>query len=241
MVMYQIISLLIAGLMFLFGYLILYKKRYSFVSGFSSRDKEEQQAMLDAGYMTVTGRGLIVSGAVLLFGFLAGLSGFMNINLFSWLLFVLVLFGTAYRGIAREPERTRKRNKIVMHVTVVFTLGVLGFAAVAGLSGHELQTGEEGFEITGLYGDQWGYADIQKVTLEDGMQEITLRTNGLSIAGNLKGRFRLDQDGPVLLFLDLSEAPFLRIELEDEIVWLNHEDTAVTEDWYDALRERISR
>lgn len=241
MVMYHIISLLIAGLMFLFGYLILYKKMYSFVSGFSARDQEEQQAMLDAGYMSVTGRGLICSGAVLLFGFLAGVFGFMNVNMFSWFLFVLVLFGTAYTGIAREPERTRKRNRIVMHVTVVFTLGVLGFVVLAGFSGHELYTHEDHFEVTGLYGGEWTYEDIQAVSLEEDMQEITLRTNGFSLAGRLKGRFRLENDGGALLFVDLSQTPFLRIELEEDTLWLNHEDPVVTENWYDALRDQVSQ
>lgn len=241
MVTFFVIQVLITGMIFLAGYLILKKKMYQLVSGYNARSKEEQQAMIDAGYMTVTGRGLIVSGWVLLFGLMAGLSGFMNVNLLSWVLFVVVLFGTAYRGIAREPERTRKRNRIVMHVTVVFTFGVLGFVAVAGLSGHELQAGEDQFEVTGLYGDEWAYEDVRQVSLEEDMQEVTLRTNGFSLAGRMKGRFRLADDGRALLFLDNSHAYFLRIELEDDTIWLSHENPEITKNWYEVLRDRTSR
>ncbi|ADH98015.1 DUF3784 domain-containing protein [Salisediminibacterium selenitireducens] len=240
MVVLHVIQLVMGLTLSGIGYLLLQGKMHSLVSGFASRSEQEQKDMLEAGYMTVTGRGLFLSGAVLLIGLVFGLMGLFQANFFMWGVFLLVLFVTAYRGIAREPERTRKRNRIVMHVTVVFTAGVLIFVTIAGFSDNDLIVRDDSFEVSGLYGDTWSLDDVEAVSLETDGPSITMRTNGFSFGSTVKGRFRLSDGGRALLFLELDEQPFLRIELDDDTVWIHDGDRDVTESWYDELTERLA-
>lgn len=240
MVVLYVIQLITALMLSGIGYLLLQGKMHGLVSGFASRSEQEQTDMLEAGYMTVTGRGLLLSGTVLLIGLGFGLTGLFQANLMMWGVFLLVLFVTAYRGIEREPVRTRKRNRIVMHVTVVFTLGVLLFVMVAGFSDNELIVADDSFQVSGLYGDTWSFDEVDAVSLEYEPPSITMRTNGFSLGSTVKGRFRLSDDGRALLFLDLDEPPFLRIELDDGTVWIHDGDRDVTESWYDELTERLA-
>ena len=97
---------------------------------------------------------------------------------------------------------------------------------------------EQTFEITGLYGDEWKVEDIEKIELLNEMPIVTYKENGFGMSNLSKGYFHVEAYGSSLLFIR-NGGPYLLIELKDEIIFINGENSEQTQSWYEQINKAL--
>jgi hypothetical protein len=114
----------------------------------------------------------------------------------------------------------------------------LGTLSYFGYQDFEVKAGQTSFEITGMYGDEWTYSEIESVELLDEMPELTWKQNGFGLSTMAKGQFKVKDYGSSLLFIHKGSAPYLYIETESEKIFINSKNPEHTKRWYQLLAEK---
>jgi hypothetical protein len=118
-----------------------------------------------------------------------------------------------------------------------------GAALVGGLFWSQIQpprvtVGPQGFEIgTLFYGDAFAAADITAISLERALPRVLVRTSGFAGAGTLRGRFRVEGLGDVRLFVDVGFAPYLKVRLQRDVVFINFRQPERTRALYEEMAQ----
>ena len=69
---------------------------------------------------------------------------------------------------------------------------------------------------------------IRSASLVDTLPAISEKVNGYAFGGKLRGRFRLDELGDAMLFVDMNTPPFIVIRAESGTVVVNLESPDAT-------------
>lgn len=93
-------------------------------------------------------------------------------------------------------------------------------------------------EITGMYGQSWEIGNIQKVTLLEEMPEVLSKENGFGLATISKGHFNVRSYGSSLLFVH-KQSPYILIEMNQKPIFINGENPAQTQLWYEQLKKKM--
>ena len=155
----------------------------------------------------------------------------MTIYLFAYLLYISKL----------DSKRTRKRNVIILLVTIVFTFGLIGVSFYVGFSSNELTVSDQQLHISGLYGVDWPLEEVTNVEIVEHLPNIQLRTNGFAYGERLKGRFRLEGFGNGRLFLYRDNPPFLFIQKGEDYLFNNSKDGKMTLQWFHAVKSAVDK
>jgi hypothetical protein len=70
------------------------------------------------------------------------------------------------------------------------------------------------------------------ITLEKRLPRIRLRTNGLALAGTLRGHFRLDELGDGQLFIEAGTSPYVLVRTHNDYVLINFAEPERTRKLY---------
>jgi len=136
-----------------------------------------------------------------------------------------------------EVKSKRKRSYIISSVLAIVIIGFISVISYLGYQDFELETSQESFEITGMYGDVWSYEEIKSVELLDDMPEVTWKQNGFGLSTMAKGQFKVKDYGSSLLFIHKGSSPYLYIELEGKKIFINSKNPEQTKKWYGLLEE----
>ncbi|WP_158282307.1 DUF3784 domain-containing protein [Salipaludibacillus keqinensis] len=239
MIFLMIIQLFMMGLFFLFGFLILNKKMYGLISGFSNKSEEEQSELISNGFPQTIAKGFINTGWILVIGLILVGFGVPYVIEISWFVMIVYLFGYLLYANKLDLKRVRKRNAFFLSGTLVFTSIILVIVFYAGLSSNTIIFTETEVMIDGSYGVEWDLEEVTSTTLMDDLPNIQMKMNGFSFYDRAKGRFRLDGLGNGLLFVYLDQTPFLLIEQEDDFIIINSKNPQETEEWYEELQVKL--
>ncbi len=201
-------------LFFLLGHLIVKKEAYFLLSGFSAKSEEDQQILIQNGYPQATGRALINSGFILLGGLGLYLFRIQYMVELSWLVMIIYLFVHLLYIGKLDTTQNRRRNSIILKITIVFTFGILGWTSYIGIQPNELSISDNRLHISGSYGVEWPLDEITNIELADTIPNVQMRTNGFALANRLKGHFRLEGLGKGKLFLFQNHPPFIYMKKE---------------------------
>lgn len=127
--------------------------------------------------------------------------------------------------------------------TVLFTVAVLigvSVLLVMGSANAKVSVNDNSVDIKGMYGVTVQFSDIEKIELiEKTMSEIGTgrRTNGYGGLGqSLKGHFKSDTNGEMLLFVQSRTAPTILIERTDgKDIYISFTDGEATRKLYDNI------
>lgn len=235
------IELLLIALFILMGWAIKKKKVYWIISGFNTRPKDEQEKLIEKGLPQKTGTLMYIIG----FGMLCLLPLLftpfkyaMEVQ-FGFML-VVMMGGLIYLSKYELPKK-RKMSYITSISLSLFLLLFVGGIAYLGYQDFNLEIKEESFEISGVYGDEWSFEEIEKIELMEEMPEVTARTNGFGMSGVSKGYFTVTDYGKSLLFIEHGISPYLYIKLNDKQVFINSINSQETENWYKQLKKKQSK
>ncbi|MFV8829799.1 DUF3784 domain-containing protein [Alkalihalobacterium sp. APHAB7] len=240
MITLTIIQLFMILLFFLLGYLIVKREAYFLLSGFSAKSKEDQQILIQNGYPQAAGRALINSGFILLGGLALYLMRIPYMVEFSWLIMIIYLFTRLLYIGKLDTTKNKKRNSIILIITIVFTFGVLGGVAYIGIQPNEVTISDDRLHVSGFYGVEWPLDEITNVELVDTIPNVQVRTNGFSFANRLKGHFRLEGLGGGRLYLYRNHPPFIFVEKGEDYLFINSRDSQETKLWYGKMMEQLN-
>ncbi|WP_281659193.1 DUF3784 domain-containing protein [Halobacillus sp. Cin3] len=223
------------GLTFLVGK----RKEYGLISGFSSRPEEEKRILMENGYVKAVERLLFLLFLLFAGVFLMGLLPVPYGLEISLAVFLLVVLGGAVRVQMYEVPWKRKRSLWITSILGVLVISGIGILTYFSVMENDVTVTETHLEISGMYGLEWDLENIDQVTIEEELPEVILKSNGFAAAGQLKGRFRLEEPyGPAHLFIhDQNEGPFLYVQKGEEGLWLSRE----TREEVEVLDEQLNK
>ncbi len=109
-----------------------------------------------------------------------------------------------------KPKSMNTMAIIVLGATLVFVLGLLGM----GFKEDTLTIKSDSLEISGSYGEDIPFNDIESISLTNELPNITMRTNGFSL-GEIKKGYYKSSEGKVKLVLNSQNKPFLKIKKKE--------------------------
>ncbi len=237
--------LIIGASLILLGLAVHVGKLYFLISGYNTKRKEKK-ANIDVRRLArlIGIYSYINGGLFLLMGVLdaAGMDPpMMPVFIFLMLSSVVLAIMSQRYDYNLFDEHGRLRRGagkklivpgVMMVATLVFVVVILFFSA----RDTEVSFMDEGLEIHGMYGDVYGWEEINNVQLLEELPNIEVRTNGSAIGSKLKGNFRTTEFGAVKLFVDADTPPFIYFEVDGKKVIFNDTDPDVTEAAYDKIK-----
>lgn len=223
------------------GWAVRCKKAYWLISGFSFRPEEEKKILIENGYPQKTGSLLIGTALGMLLLLPLSFTNFkfaMEVQ-FGFMMVVL-LGGFIYLSRFEVPAK-RKRSYWIGTILAVVTLGPIIYLTVSSYQGYGTTLKEDRIEISGMYGDEWAYEDIQDVQLLDQMPEVSWKQNGIGLPSLAQGHFKVKGYGSSLLFIQKGYSPVLYIELEDDQIFVNSKDRGETLKWYEEIQGKMNQ
>ncbi|WP_040978678.1 DUF3784 domain-containing protein [Oceanobacillus jeddahense] len=227
------IQIFLILMFFFFSYLILIRKNYRLISGFHSSSPEEQQQMIKAGYPQAVGKMMLHVGIVLTLGFLLQLFHIPYAMEGSYIVMLIVLFIESLLMTKKRKKKSQKINKTVLAVSFILVIVVFAIPFLP----NTLEIHENSFEMTGLYGEEWAFSDVEEISLYDELPEIIIRTNGISMFGKHLGNYRMEELGAGKLFLRSDKAPYIVVHTQDNFVIINTDQPDKTMAYYQQLQQ----
>ncbi|WP_316570861.1 DUF3784 domain-containing protein [Neobacillus sp. YIM B06451] len=225
-----------ALLLILLGWAVR-KGAYWLISGFAFRPKEEQAQLIESALPQKVGTLLMASGAGMILLLPLLFTSFpYAVEVIIGFMLIFLLGGIIYLSRYETPAK-RKRSYFITSGIAVFTFVSIGVLMFFGYQEVELIFKKEGMEITGMYGEEIPYGDIQTVELLEKMPKATVKVDGFGTAKIAKGNFKLEGYGTSLLFIQKGFPPYLHIETKNGHIFINSPDPDTTRSWKNKLAE----
>ena len=238
-----LVVLLLAGL----ATIIKYFGGEFLISGYNTSSPAEQKYMKEKGIGVFMGNYLYFLAVIILAGYLIKKAGFIWGAYISWALFVVVIIVMLIRARRFNPPaslstpKSARIRRISLWAGAIITIAVAGLITWNALPPQYLVEDKQ-FIITGAYGRNIDYNDIDDIILQTKMPVVGIKNNGLNLGPILKGHFTVEGMGKALLFFRSTHGPVLVITTKDnsEPVLINFSDPAETERLYQQLKSQTS-
>jgi hypothetical protein len=130
---------------------------------------------------------------------------------------------------------------IIISAVIFIAVGTLFFY---GEKDPNVNILDDCLQIKAMYGLNIGFSEIADISLIEKSardMDIGIRTNGYGgIGGTLKGNFKSDTLGEILLFVQAKSSPTIKIERFDKKdVYISFRNSETTEELYTELRANI--
>ncbi|PKM78294.1 MAG: hypothetical protein CVU90_03270 [Firmicutes bacterium HGW-Firmicutes-15] len=235
------IVLLLAGL----ATLIKYLGGEGMISGYNTASPTEQKYMSEKGIGAFMGNYLYFLAGIILAGYLSKKAGFVWGEDISWALFVVIIIIMLIRAQRFNPPASMTTPQSVRTQKIGLWAGAIITVAVAGVvtwnalpTQFNLQANQ--LEITGAYGININYSDIDDIRLQTELPAVGVKTNGLNMGPILKGHFIVEEMGSARLFLRSAHGPVLIITFKNNSnpVLINFSDPAETTQLFQQLKSQ---
>lgn len=225
-------------------------KCYFLISGYNTMSKEKKQKVDTEKLGRLMGIYSYINGGALVFvGILAGF-GIKSAQLPYLILFIasttyLLIKAQSYDGnIFDENGKLIKgagKSLVlpigIITVVVIFVGGLMMFS----VQPTKISIFQDYIQIHGMYGEEYQWNTIEKVSIIEELPEIEMRTNGSALGSNLKGYFRTKDKKIVKLFVNTSKPPYIFMETKYGIIIFNLKDKENTTIAYEAIKSQIEK
>ncbi len=196
-------------------------------------------------FSTIAITALRIQASIILAGYLIKKAGFIWGVDISWALFVVVIIVMLIRArgfnqpASLSTPKSARIKKISLWAGSMITLAVAGLVTWNALP-TQYHLEDKQIIITGAYGLNINYYDIDDIILQTEMPVVDMKNNGLNMGPILKGHFTVQRIGGALLFLRSAHGPVLIITFKDhsEPVLINFSDPAETNQLYQQLKSQ---
>ena len=232
--------------MLILGLLVHKAKLYFLISGYNTYSREKQEnvdvestAKLIGYYGYANAAVLFATGALDMLGVKIGMIPPIIFMMVSTMILLWKI--QKYDGNVYDDNGQMKKSSKVQFILVILILGgtflFVGIMMFASSRDTSVRIDDQGIEIEGMYGDAYEWSAMEKLSLLSELPGITLRTNGSAIGSKLRGHFRMDEYGAVMLFMDASVPPYIYFETNGKPVIFNLGDRVKTEEFYKKMME----
>lgn len=152
------------------------------------------------------------------------------------------LVESKFCNVNMEFNMAKPGVKVLVSVLLAVTIGIIIWCISMMIPlihmETDLQIKEDQIQVKGGgYDVEFAVEEIEKVELlSEFPNERFRRKNGGNTKEYLVGRFSDEDKRRVMLFLYKERTPVLKIELEDETIYLNSEDEEETVGWYEMVK-----
>jgi hypothetical protein len=123
------------------------------------------------------------------------------------------------------------RSGYYLLVTLIIAGLILPLTLViSGGKDTEVEFSDSAFTIKGMYGMTVENSKIISVDTLRVLPRIKARTNGYAMGNTLKGNFRLHDQTKVKLFVEKGTPPFIIINTDENVIYLNFRDPVKTKE-----------
>ncbi len=222
------------------AYFIIKKKEYGLISGFSNRPKEEQEYLIQNGFIEKLGKVLLYSFFMLVIAAVLPIFHIPYGVEIGWGLFIIFTFGGLLYLQKFEFPTKRKKYRWLYGIIAILTIGLIIGVSFAGNQDNEILIENNTFIISGMYGIEWSLERIENVELLKKLPEVVMKTNGFSSGNSRKGKFKLEEPyGFGRLFVTGDKGPFLYIRVNDDYVILNRPTEQETIEFYERIMDEL--
>ena len=233
-----------SAVLFGIGYLVRFRKAYWMISGYNTMPAAKKQKVDVEGLGKLMGNMCFALATLFFIGILlinlkqpvAGLV-FLGVTI-PVIIYTLIAAQKFDGNTRRESGEMKTSAKITIGGLVLFLLfilGFVGFMVYQGVQPTSITFENDVLTIAGSYGQTIPRAEIKQVGLIEVLPEIQRRTNGSAVGDHLRGHFQLKDIGPAMLFLDRSQALFIRIETGSLTIYFNLATAEQTRQLFTAL------
>lgn len=230
---------IILGLFFIFmGLSVHVFKWYFLISGYNTMPKAKKANVDTAGLGRLMGIYGYVNGGIFLLQGVLQASGFEPPQAPAYAFFILSTLYLLVKAQKYDGNIFDKDGKIKKgagkQLLLPATIGIIALLLVGVLLFYssrptEVAILDDGIEISGMYGAVYKWEMLNDVKLVEELPTLEVRTNGSAVGSHLKGHFRTKELGPVKLFVDAEEPPFIYLETASGIIIFNLDDANATE------------
>lgn len=206
-----LISLFIAGV----GFIVTPSNARYLLSGYNTMTEDERKNVDIHGYLRLfkkfhlyLGAGMLAAGLLVYFIMGPDLAvmtvAITPIAAYIW----FIIYSNKFQ------KSIHKDKKLVIYFAVAvlsLTLGMVIFLFVRGWQDNEVHFHHDKISITGMYGIEVPFSDIDTVYLADKLPKITMRVDGFATGTILKGKFRSAEYGDLTLLINEKKSPYLAI------------------------------
>lgn len=239
----MLIGMILLAIVFAFlGWGIHRKKWYFLISGYNTMSKEEQAEVNVEGL----GKAIGIMCYILAVALVA-LGVFVHFNLWEllWivtiLMIVIPIFFVIYsrrfypNGVGKTGlGKNSKMNKVSAIITIV-TLIVVAVVMYFSFQSTKFKVTTDHFDVSGVYGDQMAWKEIEDITLSNELPAIGARTNGSAVGSKLKGNFKLKNGEQVKLFLDKQVNQYITFTWKGKKYIINEPSKEETKRLYEEM------
>lgn len=205
-------------------------KAYFLISGYNMYTKEQKEKVDIEAIGKLFGlfgysNGIIFLGCALLEAF--GVSVPIGPSLvFMIVSTVALVFMSQKYDFSRKDEEgklnKKGKNELKLTLGILVLTGIfMGSVFYFSVSTPKVVVNEEGVELKGIYGDLYLWESIENIELKEELPTITLRNNGSSLAGHLKGRFKTKEYGNVTLFVEKNIPVYIYMTRNSRVTIVN--------------------
>ncbi|MGN8645741.1 DUF3784 domain-containing protein [Gracilibacillus sp. HCP3S3_G5_1] len=218
-------------------FLIVKQKDYFLISGFANRPKEEQEYLKQNGFIDALGKLLICAFILFAVSFILGLFsvpfGFeIGLAVFT----IVLLTGTIWIQRYEVPHKRKKNYWILGSVWAVTFLFLIGLS-VYSLSENEIAVEEDHLIISGMYGNEVSFSDIEQVVKMNQFPEVIVRINGFAMNNRLKGKFQIaGYSETVTLFISGDSTAYLVVKTKEDTIIFNRDTETELDRLYQQLQ-----
>lgn len=239
------ILILVSLLFLILGGCIKHGKCYWLISGYNTASSEKKKNYDIEGLGRFMGNFSFLMALVML---LAALFAYLDRNIpltitlgtLFLIIPVMLLKAQKFDRNTQTPDGKTKKSVLVLIWALILVIVLLPAAIIySGSKEVVVQFGAERLSIGSSYGKDIPYADIQAVSMLQELPRLERKTNGFDFMEFRKGHFQGEVFGSALLFIQSKNPPFVLIE-EKERVLINWTDPVKTEEFYQALQERLA-
>lgn len=224
------------------AYLVIKKKDYSLISGFSNRPEEEQKQLIENGYTQAIGKLLLYTFIILIISVILALLRVPYGFEIGLAVFLIVLLGGSIYVQKYELKHKRKKYYWTTSIVAVIVLAFISILGYFGFEENEVVIDERHLKVSGLYGVEWPIDKIDQVKLMDELPEVVVKNNGFAAFGRLKGTFRLEEPyGKGKLFVYKGYEPYLYIAKDDDYLIINYKTKKETKKQYERILEKMEK
>lgn len=228
------------GAIFVFiGLAVHVFKWYSMISGYNTMSKEQKANVDVEGLSKAVGIFCYVNGGLFL---LTGILSALGVEVSVFIPFGVLLVSTPYFvSSVRKYDKNTETQKAAkgLNWTMLITLVLVAVLFFFATRPTNINVGDEGIQITGLYGGTYTWESIESVSLEDTLPKIEMRTNGSKVGSHLKGYFRTTEFGQVKMALDAAKPPFIYMRTDGKMFIFNAGDSEKTRQLYEEIADRL--
>ena len=217
----------------LIGLGVLMKRFPMLIAGYNTLTEEEKEKIDTKGLSTFMCYSFVGMGIAPLIVYYICLGiGHADWAGMSSLVPLLYLPYLIYRAnkFDHNPPRKSRRPVVALSILTVFIVAIL---MLYGMTPSKVRLEDSKLIFTGMFGTSRPLNDISDIKLTNNLPDISLRLNGISVAGINKGRFKTTEGGTCYMYLTSSKQPYIVfIEKSGREIFYNSKDSISTLDIY---------